>query len=121
MICSECYAEFSLSSNQPASKITCPECMHMGEIATSDVMGQIALAKNAEKGWLLKAIIPTLLLFFGGFAYLWMIMSKGRENEMISALGDGLNYGFIGGLAILAIIVIAMAIKYEGNRYDVYF
>ena len=109
------------ASTEPAAKITCPECMHMGEVSTSDVMGQISLAKNAEKGWLLKALIPTILMVTLGFVYMLMIRSKGQQGELISALGDGLNYGMLGGIAILAIIAIALAAKYENNRYDVYF
>ncbi len=121
VICSECYSEFSLTSTEPAAKITCPECMHMGEVSTSDVMGQISMAKGAEKGWLIKALIPTILMVAVGFAYLFMIRGKGIEGEMITALGDAMNYGMLGGIAILAIIAIALAAKYEGSRYDVYF
>ena len=121
VICSECYSEFGLTSTEPAAKISCPECMHMGEVSTSDVMGQIALAKGAEKGWLIKALIPTALMIIAGFAYLFMIRAKGQEGELIAALGDGLNYGMLGGIAILAIIAIALASKFESNRYDVYF
>ncbi|MEM7261190.1 MAG: hypothetical protein AAF488_04310, partial [Planctomycetota bacterium] len=90
VICSECYSEFSLASTEPAAKISCPECMHMGEVSTSDVMGQISLAKGAEKGWLMKAAIPAILLFAVGMAYLFMIKDKALEG---AALSDGLNYG----------------------------
>jgi len=118
VLCSECYSNYALNPAANSGKIVCPECMHMGEVAASDVMAQVAIAKSTEKSWLTKAIIPAGLMLVLGVIYVTLYITKSNAGEVLS---DGMNYGMLGAVAILFIVSIAFTVKYETNRYDVYF
>ncbi len=112
VICSECYTNYQLNTGSSESRITCPECLHAGELAAKDAMTKIAIAKATEKSGLQRAVISAVLFLLVGLTYIGM-----RSGE----LSEGANYGFLGACAILLIITLAMTFKYESNRYDVYF
>ncbi len=112
VICSECYTNYQLNTASTESRITCPECLHVGELAAKDAMTKIAIAKTAENSGWMQAVISAVLFLACGLTYVGM-----RSGEM----SDGVNYGFLGACSILLIITLAMTFKYESNRYDVYF
>ncbi len=114
IICSECYSSFSLNPGCGESRITCPDCLHIGELAAKDAMTKIAIAKTAEKAGLIKAVVPAILFLLCGLTY--VAMSSGSAD-----MSSEFNYGFLGACSILIIITLAMGFKYESNRYDVYF
>lgn len=118
VLCSECYSSFSFSANASASSISCPECMHVGNIGAKDVMSKIAIAKAGEQSGLMKALIPGVLFMLVGIVWTGMLASKAAVD---ASLGSGANYGFAGALFILLIVTIGLAFKYESNRHDVYF
>ncbi|MEM7165266.1 MAG: hypothetical protein AAF581_07370 [Planctomycetota bacterium] len=115
--CSECYSTFQFRSTG-ASDITCPECLHAGTAGDSAAMSDIAIAKSREAGWLKKAMVPVLLFFGVGVFYAYMLSSKAAAGEIV---GTNVHYGFLGGGALLFILMIWFAVKYEGSRHDVYF
>ncbi|MFN0057189.1 MAG: hypothetical protein ACKVX7_01920 [Planctomycetota bacterium] len=114
--CSECYSEFRFRSGAGAKRITCPECLHLGEVGQSDAMAQIAQVKKGEQGAMLLALVPGIVMTILGFVYIWLVSRT--DSPPIDA---GLNYGLLGGLAVLLIVTIALSVKYENNRYEVYF
>lgn len=114
--CSECYSAFSFHPSGGGSSITCPVCMHVGQFAENDVMAKVAMAKQAEKSSFLMAVVPTVLLFGAGLAYVSTLALKGTEGM------ETTNHYIFGGVgALLLIVTVALGVKYESNRYDVYF
>ena len=77
-------------------------------------MSKIAIAKSSESGNYVKAMIPGILFFVCGLA--WMTALNGAE-----AFEPAINYALMGGTLILLILTVAMAVKYESNRHEVYF
>ena len=115
IICSECYADFQFNPGS-SGRVTCPECMHVGQVAEADVMGQIGMSKKREAGAFMKAAIPAALFLLCGFVWIVMLTKGGNEPP-----SSGVNYGFLGAGSILFIVMVAMAAKYESSRYEVYF
>ena len=115
--CSECYTTFQFRSTG-ANDITCPECMHTGTVADSAAMSDIAMAKSKETNGFRMAMIPVLLFFVVGLAYAYILTTKSIAEETIES---SMHYGFLGGIALLFILVLAFGIKYESSRSDVYF
>ena len=116
VICSECYSDFTYYSSGNPARITCPNCMHVGNSAGKESMSKIAIAKTAEKGGLKLGIISAALFLLCGFTWIGMLVSAGSE-----PVAAGVHYGFLGFGAILFIVMVAMAFKYESNRYEIYF
>ncbi len=114
IICSECYTDFSFNQASNESSITCPECLHTGNVAPKDVMSKIAIAKSSEAGNLMKAFIPGILFLLCGVVWITILNTQ----ETVS---PGVNYGLLGGTLVLLIVAIAMGVKYEYNLHDVYF
>ncbi|MGE3165133.1 MAG: hypothetical protein AB7O52_09530 [Planctomycetota bacterium] len=114
--CSECYTSFSFQPSGGGSAITCPVCMHVGQFAENDVMTKVVMAKRAEKSSFLMAVVPTVLLFVAGLAYAGSLALKGT-----AGMESTQHYIFGGVGALLLIATIALGVKYENNRYDVYF
>ncbi len=118
IVCSECYAEFSFvppAASQSAIAITCPDCLHVGRVAADDVMARIAQAKGSEKSYLLRAVLPGLLLLTCGLAWIVALTYYGIAGS------EGANYGFLVVGIILLVAVFLGLLKYESNRFDVYF
>ena len=114
ILCSECYAAFTLRPQGNQTKITCPECLHVGELGQKDTLTKIAIAKSTERSGLLKAVIPAIIFLVVGIAYV-TLLSGTKE------LAPPVNYGLLGAMVVFFIISLAMVFKYEGNRYEVYF
>ncbi len=115
VLCSECYSEFTLNPKAEAgSKITCPSCMHMGEVAESDVMAQISIAKRQEGSWLRFGLISGIVLAALSLTYGALVA---RDPN----LSSGITYGLIGAMALFLVGAIYSAVRYESNRYEVYF
>lgn len=118
IICSECYSAFRFAPAHAGSGLECPDCLHRGQAADSDVMTKIALAKSAERSWLVKASIPLILFFVVGISYGALLTLKSASDQV---LGSTVHYGFLGGGTILLILLVWFAVKYETSRADVYF
>lgn len=114
MICSECYSDFHLSSTSPGTKITCPDCMHLGSIEDGEVIAQVSIAKKAEKQSLVIATIGALLIAAVFAFYQYSLVSNG-------AIEDGMHWGLVGGAGVLFVITLIFGVKYERNRHEVYF
>ena len=118
IICSECYTSYAYSQAASADSISCPECLHVGTVGANDVMSKIAIAKSTEGGNLLKAAIPAVLFFVIGVVWTGMLATKAAASTNLEA---STNWIFGGVLAVLFIVTLAFALKYESNRYEVYF
>lgn len=116
--CSECYSSFAFRGGSAGASITCPVCMHVGHVADRDVMSNLAIAKSGEKSKLMAAVIPTLLFLGCGLFYLYTLTSKASTGEAVES-STHLIFGGIG--AVLLIASIGLGVRYETNRYDVYF
>lgn len=114
IICSECYSDFHLTSTAPGTKITCPECMHLGSIDEGDVIAQVSIAKKAEKQSLIIAMIGVFLMVGLFFAYQMPLISEGT-------IESGMHWGLAGGIGVAFLVAVIFGIKYEKNRHEVYF
>ena len=114
VICSECYSEFDFNPGTSASQITCPVCMHVGEVAESTERNRFGSAKSSERSKFLAGLIPGMLML--GVGAYWISKLNGTEE-----LGSGMNYGLLGATGVLFIITVFASAKYEGARQEVYF
>lgn len=113
--CSECYSDFMMKPNPSQdAALVCPICMHQGEIPEADVMGQIRMAVARAKSSSLMAAIPAVLLVVVGFAAAIM-------NASAEPVSETVNYCFLGGLVVLLLASIVLAMKHEKSRVEVYF
>jgi len=117
VICSECYSDFDYNPQTSASQITCPVCMHVGQVAERDSQTRMQIAKGREKSKFLFGLIPGILMVIVGL--IWISMISGNSNgEELSA---GMNYGLLGTTLLLFIVTIFGVAKYESARHEVYF
>ncbi len=117
-ICSECYEEFFLSASQMKETVTCPECLHVGKKPQEDFLNTVHLHKGGERKSLLLAGGLALIL---GLATAALIYVRSPYSQ-IGAETQG-QYGMIlGGAVVLLVLAgIWLAIRYERNRWEVYF
>ena len=115
VICSECYSEFDFNPKTSAAQITCPVCMHVGEVAESTERNRFGSAKSSERSKFLAGLIPGMLML--GVGAFWV----SKLNDTTEELASGMNYGLLGATGVLFIITVFTAAKYEGARQEVYF
>ncbi len=114
--CSECYSSFLFSGSKAreGDKITCPECLHNGQVAANEVMSKISSSKGGEAGKLMPAAICSIIFVVIAFAY-----AIGLTNP--EGLSDTFNYGYLGVEALLLVAAIFFGVGYEKSRSEVYF
>ncbi|HIA28080.1 MAG TPA: hypothetical protein EYN79_08215 [Planctomycetes bacterium] len=117
VICSECYEDFVYHMNVSADPITCSECMHVGVAPSPADKAKFSAAVAKTRSHLIAAIIPAFL-FLGTILF---YVSSLNDSGSIEALGSGMHYGLLATLTITFLATMAMAIRYEKNRNEVYF
>ncbi|MBI4583782.1 MAG: hypothetical protein HY717_07145 [Planctomycetes bacterium] len=117
-ICSECYEEFFLSASQMKETVTCPECLHVGKKPQEDFLKTVHLHKGGERKSLFLAGGLALIL---GLVTAALIYIRSPYSGL-DAEAQG-QYGMIlGGTAVLLVLAgIWLAVRYERNRWEVYF
>ena len=114
-ICSECYEEFSLTRSEMDETLTCPECLHVGKRPEEDFLRTVRMHKAGEKRSLTMAAACFVGMVVCLIGAAWALSPNGQESgeAMLPILGG------IGGLCALA--AIFLGIRYEKNRWEVYF
>jgi len=115
VICSECYSEYDFNPATSAPNITCPLCMHVGQVAEAGDRNRFAALKAGQKSRMMMATTSAALLVAVAIAWIMKLPAEGGE------ISTNLNYGFMGGTFLLLIVAIFSAAKYEGARHEVYF
>jgi hypothetical protein len=117
-ICSECYEEFLLPSNYSQEMVTCPECLHVGKKPDEDFLRTVSVHKAGQRNSLVMAVTAGILLLGLLVGTLWitsdMYVADGAPDSTI-VLGLG------GGAALLTIIFLWLVVRFEKNRWEVYF
>ena len=115
-VCSECYEEFLLPSNYSKDMVSCPECLHVGKRPDQDFLRTVNIHKSGEKMAFLAAL-GTGVCLFAALLYLMYVLtpySGGKtDKNIILAL--------TGACAVLTVVFLALTIRFEKNRWEVYF
>jgi hypothetical protein len=116
-VCSECYEEFLIPSSYSQEMVSCPECLHVGKRPDESFLRTVHLHKAGEKRSFFSAVIVATLLLVTVVALLWMNTPYGPAG----AAGGTLSLALLGGSALLTAILIWLVVRFEGNRWEVYF
>jgi len=112
-ICSECYEEFSLTRSAMDETLTCPECLHVGKRPEEDFLRTVGMHKAGEKRALSAAAGSFFLMVVCLFGLTYSLTPQGG--------GDTLLYAF-GALSVVFLVLgLLLGVKYEKNRWEVYF
>ena len=118
--CSECYEEFTLRSSQMQETLTCPECLHVGKRPEDNFLVTVSGTKGRENQIRCLAMLFSALAAPLGIGFV-LLLSPHSDLVLNIVPADIATYVFGGGLALLSLIGIAMAVQYEKNRWEVYF
>ena len=118
--CSECYEEFTLRSSQMQETLTCPECLHVGKRPEDNFLMTVNGTKGRENRIRCLAMLFSALAALLGTGFV-LLLSPHKHIVLNIVPEDMATYVFGGGLALLGLIGIAMAVQYEKNRWEVYF
>jgi len=114
-ICSECYEEFSLTRSEMDETLTCPECLHVGKRPEEDFLRTVRMHKVGEKRSLTMAALCFIVMVASFVGITWALTPSGEESA-------GSMLPILGGVGALALIgAIFLGIRYEKNRWEVYF
>lgn len=115
-ICSECYEDFFFRGETIGETITCPECLHVGKKPDADFLSTVRRHKSGEKSALAMAMVALVLTL--GLALGYIHFSSGAqqipENESLQTI-------LLASSALLAPVGIILAVRYEKNRWEIYF
>ena len=115
-ICSECHEEFALPTGYSHEAVTCPECLHVGKRPDEDFLSAVMAHKAGEKRSLTMAVLAIVLLVITCVAWAWI----GSPYSTME-LSQNLNIGFMVGTAVFFALSIWLVVKFESNRWEVYF
>jgi hypothetical protein len=120
-ICSECYEEFILPSTYERETVTCPECMHVGKRPAEDFIRTVNMHKSGERAALVQAL--GLASFLGILLLIFIVMITEYSAVLPATLTSSSTPRMvIGGLIAIEIIALVyLAVKYEKNRWEIYF
>ncbi len=117
VVCSECYSDFQYVTSSQATTVSCPACGHAGSVPENAEIQRLEMAKASEKKAYITAVIPGFLFLLVGFFYFLELNSAGSAEN----LGAAMNYGLISVTAILFLVTVVFAARYEKARCEVYF
>jgi len=121
-VCSECYEEFLLSPNYSEEVVSCPECLHVGKRPDDSFLRTVNVHKAGEKKWLAMAIVCAALLCLGLLALLWVRSPYFVGDPTVSRdTVSMLTFGLLAGAGILTLVLAWLIVRFEGNRWEVYF
>ncbi len=119
-VCSECYEEFLLPANYSQEMVSCPECLHVGKRPDEDFLRTVNRHKAGERKSLAMAIAAGAILLTLVLALLWLTSDmyiaqhKGQPDKNVVL-------GLLGGSALATLIFAWLTVRFEGNRWEVYF
>jgi hypothetical protein len=117
-VCSECYEEFLIPSSYSQEMVSCPECLHVGKRPDDEFLRTVHLHKAGEKRSFLSAIVVGALLFAVALALAWTHTPYGAGQ---ADSGGTLSLALLGAAGLLTVILIWLVVRFEGNRWEVYF
>lgn len=116
VICSECYEEFRLNAEFDGESLTCPDCRHTGNRPEEGFIAKVRQHQASEQMSLIMAVAAAVL-FLGTAAALVLVNSfKARPT-----VDPNINYAIVFVALILLFVLGYAAVRYERNRWDVYF
>lgn len=113
-VCSECYSEFMLPGSFSKDALTCPECLHVGKRPDEDFLRTVLIHKSQEKKSLAATLVVGVLSFLAWSLLIWQL-SPFRESEVLPA-----NI-LLATAALLLVVFLGLAYRFESNRWEVYF
>lgn len=129
-ICSECYEEFHLPADYSGETVTCPECLHVGKRPDDNFLRTVNVHKKEERKSLALTVAVGAGLVIVLFILVWVNTPYVPVLESFLA-GLGLSgveldarevtFGLLGGGGILTIILLWLLVRFESNRWEVYF
>jgi hypothetical protein len=119
-ICSECYEEFLLPTSYSQETVTCPECLHVGKRPDADFLRTVTVHRRSEKKSLAGVLVVALLLL-GVVTFLVWLRSPYGTLELSRDMLTNVSYGLLGGALLLTGIMMWLLVRFEGNRWEVYF
>lgn len=115
VICSECYEELVYDSGSKSEEIVCPVCEHSAGKPDQATLHHISDKRRTEKKNFVLAF--TLWLLGAGGMGSWAILAQNPAN----AADDGMFWGPFGVGMLGFLVVLILGVKYENNRWEVYF
>lgn len=119
-VCSECYDEYLLPANYSHETMTCPECLHVGKKPDENFLRTVAMHKKGQRKATVAVALCGVLFAVAllGLIYVSTVAGYERVPEMNRSL---VTYGFAGASGLLGFLFFWLAVRYEGNRWEVYF
>jgi hypothetical protein len=117
-VCSECYEEFLLPPNFSQEMVSCPECLHVGKRPDADFLRSVKMHKAGERKFLAAAVVCGAILLIVILALFWVISPYSVAG---GKLDTTIVYGLAGGAVVLTAILVWLILRFEGNRWEVYF
>ena len=119
-VCSECYDEYLLPTSYSEETVTCPECLHVGRKPDDNFLRTVAMHKAGEQKTGFAVALCGILMFLSIFGLIWINTAGG--SDMVSASShQAVSYGLMGASALLGILFLWLLVRFEGNRWEVYF
>jgi hypothetical protein len=116
-VCSECYEEFLIPASYAQEMVSCPECLHVGKRPDADFLRTIHVHKSGEKKSFALAMGVGAVLLVLLLALMWTISPYGPGTSGDSTIPMVL----LGASALLTLAFIWLIVRFEGNRWEVYF
>jgi len=119
-VCSECYDEYLLPANYSHETMTCPECLHVGKKPDENFLRTVAMHKKGQRKATFAVALCGVLFAAAllGLVYVSTVAGYDRVPEMNRSL---VTSGFAGASGLLGLLFFWLAVRYEGNRWEVYF
>lgn len=115
VVCSECFEELAFDTGVKTDVLTCPVCEHTANRPDDATLHRIESLRSAERTNLMIGLVLTMLS--GSSLGIWHFLLGNPAN----AHNGGLFWGPIGVFFLLVMVLCVFSVKYEGNRYEVYF
>lgn len=114
-ICSECYEDFVLTGSEVQDSITCPECLHVGKKPDDDFLRTVRMHKQGERSSLVVAAVTLLLALLAALGFIWVASPHSESTD------ENLRLILLGATALLVVAGLALTVRYEKKRWEVYF
>lgn len=115
VICSECFEDFSFDTSVKSDTLTCPVCEHSAARPDDGTLHRIHSLRKAEQT---NYLITMVLTIVGSLAFaIWGVVQTNPAN----AADDAMFWGPIGVAGLAALVLMGFVVKYEGNRWEMYF
>ena len=119
-VCSECYDEYLLPASYSDETVTCPECLHVGKKPDDNFLRTVAMHKAGEQRTTFGVMLCGLLMLLSVFGLIWINTAAG-SSLVSSSSHQAVSYGLMGSSALLAVIFFWLLVRFEANRWEVYF